>query len=198
MAMVEATEDTYGFHGKLGIFKGHPDLVSLRQRAKTDTSVRLREMVIRPGSRKGHKKCGSRSSTHSQSSASSTTSPSTSASHSMPHFFVIRHDQRHGMRPQCHSGHNTPHSQDHRHPSPLRAQVTTRKAGDWLCRSPESDYSPWCTFRGIGGGDESLIQATARQRGRLSTGFLRSWFSLYPTTRHHPLSTVDHGAQPLF
>ena len=41
-------------------------------------------------------------------------------------------------------------------------------------------------FRGIGGGDESLIQETARPCGRLPTGILRSWFSLYPTTRHYP------------
>ena len=48
--------------------------------------------------------------------------------------------------------------------------------------------------RFFGGGDESLIQETARPRGRLSTGFLRGWFSLYPTTRHYPFHETDHGA----
>ena len=48
--------------------------------------------------------------------------------------------------------------------------------------------------RFFGGGDESLIQETARPRGRLSTGFLRGWFSLYPTTRHYPFHEIDHGA----
>ena len=52
----------------------------------------------------------------------------------------------------------------------------------------QSGQSPWWVFHGISGGDESLIQETARPLGGLSTGIPRCWFSLCPTTRHCPNS----------
>ena len=42
-----------------------------------------------------------------------------------------------------------------------------------------------------------MIQEKARPRGSLSTGFLRSWFSLYPITRHYPPFEIDNGRSPV-
>ena len=68
----------------------------------------------------------------------------------------------------------------------LRAQVTTRSRRSASAGLRSGSCSSWSTFRGFRGCDESLIQETARPCGRLPTGLLRSWFSLYPTTRHYP------------
>ena len=110
---------------------------------------------------------------------------------SYSHFFVIRHDLRHGNRPYHYRQHcTTLHYTTLQQPKHSNLEYSTqrREAEIGFGRSPEAHgrLSHGRLFRGIRGGDESLIQETARPRGRLSTGFLRGWFSLYPTTRHYP------------
>ena len=111
---------------------------------------------------------------------------------------MIRHDLRHGNRPYHYRQQHNPLHYITSHvfiQSEHKQQQVSR-----LCRPPdrppERPPGPWWNFQGIGGGDELLIQETARPCGRLPTGILRSWFSLYPTTRHYPFP-IDHGAPPL-